>query len=48
MSKLKKGEFDTKYRFREARREGLVTCANCASISGEENVAGAFVFIMIG
>lgn len=42
MAKLKKAEFSEKYRFREARKEGLVSCASCASISGEENITEAF------
>ena len=32
--KLKRDEFDLKFRFREARKEGLVSCASCAHISG--------------
>lgn len=34
MSRLKKAEFDGKNRFREAREEGLVSCASCAHMSG--------------
>ena len=32
--KLKKDEFNAKFRFREARREGLVTCASCVHMRG--------------
>ena len=32
--KLKREEFNVQYRFREAREEGLVVCASCASMTG--------------
>ncbi|MEK6906061.1 MAG: hypothetical protein AABW81_00380, partial [Nanoarchaeota archaeon] len=36
MSKLKKEEFDKKYRFRDSR-EGLVKCVTCNSMTGGAN-----------
>lgn len=35
--KLKKDEFNATFRFREARKEGLVTCASCVHMAGGIN-----------
>jgi len=41
MLKLKKAEFNQKYRFREARKEGLVNCVSCENkIGGTNNKEG--------
>ena len=37
MVKLKKDDFNTKYRFRESRKESLVCCTTCDSKTGGDN-----------
>lgn len=41
MPKLKRKEFDEKYRFRDAREKGMVQCAACACVEGDEST-GAY------
>jgi len=40
MPKLKKADFDEKYRFRESREKGLVSCLNCNNIIGTNDEKG--------
>ncbi|MDD5193697.1 MAG: hypothetical protein PHF67_03860 [Candidatus Nanoarchaeia archaeon] len=40
MAKLKQADFDRDFRFREARKGGLVACASCVNCSGTANTSG--------